>query len=63
MLEAAAPPVRQVLMVQKEVAERICAAPGGHPLLSISVQFYAEPEILFTVPATRSTRRRRSSRR
>jgi 16S rRNA (adenine1518-N6/adenine1519-N6)-dimethyltransferase len=51
LLEAAVPPTRQVLMVQKEVAERICAAPGGHSLLSVSVQFYAEPEILFTVPA------------
>lgn len=51
-LEAETPPVRQVLMVQKEVAERICAVPGEHSLLSLSVQFYAEPEILFTVPAT-----------
>jgi 16S rRNA (adenine1518-N6/adenine1519-N6)-dimethyltransferase len=50
LLEATPPPVRQVLMIQKEVAERICATPGEHSLLSVSVQFYAEPEILFTVP-------------
>lgn len=34
-----------VLMVQKEVAERICARPGDMSLLSISVQFYGKPEI------------------
>lgn len=51
-LEAETPPLRQVLMVQREVAERICARPGEHSLLSLSVQFYAEPDILFTVPAT-----------
>lgn len=39
-----------VLMLQKEVAERIVARPGKMSLLAISIQLYAEPEILFTVP-------------
>jgi len=35
-----------VLMVQKEVAQRICASPPKMNLLAVSVQFYAEPEII-----------------
>ncbi len=35
-----------VLMLQKEVAERICAEAGKMSLLSVSVQFYAKPEIV-----------------
>ncbi|MEI6040076.1 MAG: 16S rRNA (adenine(1518)-N(6)/adenine(1519)-N(6))-dimethyltransferase RsmA [Candidatus Berkelbacteria bacterium] len=40
-----------VLMVQKEVAERICAKPGdsSRGLLTLIVEFYAEAEILFEV--------------
>jgi 16S rRNA (adenine1518-N6/adenine1519-N6)-dimethyltransferase len=38
-----------VLMLQKEVAERIAAKPGKMSLLAVSVQFYAEAEILFNV--------------
>lgn len=40
-----------VLMVQKEVAERICAKPGdrNRGLLTLIVEFYAEAEILFQV--------------
>lgn len=40
-----------VFMVQKEVAARIAARPGGkeYGSLSVAVQFYAEPEILFSV--------------
>lgn len=41
-----------VLLVQKEVAERICAAPGEMSVLSISVQAYGEPEIVGIVPAS-----------
>jgi 16S rRNA (adenine1518-N6/adenine1519-N6)-dimethyltransferase len=36
-------------MVQREVAERICAPAGQMSLLSVSVQYYATPEILFYV--------------
>ncbi|HLC70051.1 MAG TPA: 16S rRNA (adenine(1518)-N(6)/adenine(1519)-N(6))-dimethyltransferase RsmA [Patescibacteria group bacterium] len=46
------PPETLVLMVQKEVGERICAKPGDLSLLSISVQYYAEPEIVAKVPRT-----------
>ena len=49
-LEASEPPSRLVVMVQKEVAESIAAAPGRLSLLGLSVQFYASPRLLFTVP-------------
>jgi 16S rRNA (adenine1518-N6/adenine1519-N6)-dimethyltransferase len=38
-------------MVQKEVAERICATPGEMSLLAVSVQFYAQPRLVQVVPA------------
>jgi 16S rRNA (adenine1518-N6/adenine1519-N6)-dimethyltransferase len=43
---------RIVLMVQKEVADRIAARPGGkeYGLLSATAQLYARAEKLFTVP-------------
>jgi len=49
-LEAEFPPEEMILMVQKEVAERIAAKPGQMSILTVSVRYYAEPEILFTVP-------------
>jgi 16S rRNA (adenine1518-N6/adenine1519-N6)-dimethyltransferase len=51
LLEASPPPALTVVMVQEEVAERICAEPGDMSILSVSVQFYAEPSIAFRVPA------------
>ncbi|MCC6456805.1 MAG: ribosomal RNA small subunit methyltransferase A [Caldilineaceae bacterium] len=51
LLEATRPPALAVLMVQKEVAERICATPGDLSLLAVSVQFYAVPRIVLRVPA------------
>ncbi len=41
------------VMVQKEVAQRIAAAPGSgdYSAFSIFCQYYAEPELLFDVPA------------
>lgn len=41
-----------VFMVQKEVAERMAAKPGGkdYGALSVAVQYYSSPEKLFTVP-------------
>jgi len=45
-------PEVMVLMVQKEVAERICAKPGDMSLLSVAVQYYAQPEIVMNVPKT-----------
>ena len=40
-------------MVQKEVAQRICAEPGtaAYSAFSIYVQYHAKTEILFDVPA------------
>jgi 16S rRNA (adenine1518-N6/adenine1519-N6)-dimethyltransferase len=49
-LETKYPPSEMILMVQKEVGERICAPRGKGSILSISVKFYAEPKILFSVP-------------
>lgn len=40
-----------VLLVQKEVAERICAAPGKMGILSVSAQFYFECSLDIVVPA------------
>ena len=48
-LKSEYPPREMILMVQKEVAERITAVPGKMSLLSVSVQYYARPEILFYV--------------
>ncbi len=49
-LEGENKPSELVLMLQKEVAERICAKPGDMSLLALSIQLYADPEILFKVP-------------
>ena len=49
-LETKYPPSEMILMVQKEVAERICAKAGEMSILAVSVQYYAKPEYLFTVP-------------
>jgi 16S rRNA (adenine1518-N6/adenine1519-N6)-dimethyltransferase len=38
-----------VLTVQREVAERIVAAPGQMSLLAVSVQFYGRPRRLFRI--------------
>jgi 16S rRNA (adenine1518-N6/adenine1519-N6)-dimethyltransferase len=51
LLEAAAPPTQIVVLVQWEVAQRIVAEPGNLSLLAVSVQFYAEPELVARVPA------------
>lgn len=45
-------PELMILMVQKEVAERICAKPGQMSVLSVAVQFYAHPEVISIVPKT-----------
>lgn len=39
------------IMVQKEVAERICAKSGKErSILTLSVEYFGEPEYLFTIP-------------
>ena len=52
MLEQKLPVTRIVTMVQKEVAERMTAPPGGrdYGALSVAVQYYTEPEIVLDVP-------------
>lgn len=42
-------PQEMILMVQKEVAQRIVAGSGNHSVLSLSVQYYAKSELLFYV--------------
>jgi 16S rRNA (adenine1518-N6/adenine1519-N6)-dimethyltransferase len=44
-------PTRFVMMVQREVAERIASPPGGMSYLSVFVQYHADTEVAFTVPA------------
>ncbi|WP_114572231.1 16S rRNA (adenine(1518)-N(6)/adenine(1519)-N(6))-dimethyltransferase RsmA [Exiguobacterium flavidum] len=52
ILEAKAPFRTLVMMIQKEVAERIGAKPGtkAYGSLSIAIQYFAEAEVCFTVP-------------
>ena len=54
LLEARLPLENIVVMVQKEVAERMGAAPGGKEFgsLSVAVQYYCEPEVVAIVPHT-----------
>jgi 16S rRNA (adenine1518-N6/adenine1519-N6)-dimethyltransferase len=51
-LEGAPPPELTVVLVQWEVAERICARQGDLSVLAHSVQIYATPEIVARVPAS-----------
>lgn len=41
LLESPTPPSRAVLLVQKEVAQRLAATPGDMSILAVSAQFYA----------------------
>lgn len=51
-LEEKNKPEELVLLVQKEVAERICAKPNKMSILAISVQFYGDATIVGVVPKT-----------
>ncbi len=42
-------PEWMLVMIQHEVAQRVTAAPGRLSLMGVSVQFYAEAELLFSV--------------
>lgn len=53
LLEQHLPLTKLVMMVQKEVGERLVAKPGGkdYGALSVSLQYYMQPQIAFYVPA------------
>lgn len=51
LCESSNPFSKAALLVQKEVAERVCAKPGDMSLLAVSVQFYCETSLGKTVPA------------
>lgn len=52
LLEQRLPVDSLVTMIQKEVAERMVASPGGkeYGALSVAVQYFTKPEIMFAVP-------------
>ncbi len=54
LLESEPTPRRIVLTIQKEVAERVCAAPGREALslLALSAQVYGRPSIADIIPAS-----------
>lgn len=52
LLEAERPPTLLVVMVQREVAQRLMAAPGEMSMLSVGVQTYAQPTLIARVPRT-----------
>jgi 16S rRNA (adenine1518-N6/adenine1519-N6)-dimethyltransferase len=49
MLESEARPTRMVVMVQREVAERIVARPPNMSILSVAVQLFGQPRIMFRI--------------
>lgn len=51
LLDSSVRPKRIVLTVQREVAARICAAPGEMSLLALSVQVFGQPQIMAHIPA------------
>lgn len=51
LLTAQNKPKRIVLLVQKEVAERLAAKPGDMSILAVSAQVYADIHLDVTVPA------------
>lgn len=51
LLESVNPPQVAVLLVQKEVAERLAAQPGDMSVLSVAAQVYAEVQVGDVVPA------------
>ncbi len=52
LLEAEQPPVRIVVMAQREVARRIVGRPGHESLISMTVRCYGTAETVLDLPAT-----------
>lgn len=51
LCESSNPPQQMALLVQKEVAQRVAAAPGAMSILSVSVQYYCQVSVGMVVPA------------
>lgn len=51
-LQSDNPPTSLTLLVQLEVAQKICAQAGDHTILSLQVQLYGVPQLIAKVPAT-----------
>ncbi len=49
--ETANPPAVAVILVQKEVAERVAATPGSMSILSVTAQYYWQVSLGLVVPA------------
>ncbi|HXG36738.1 MAG TPA: 16S rRNA (adenine(1518)-N(6)/adenine(1519)-N(6))-dimethyltransferase RsmA [Dehalococcoidia bacterium] len=49
-LRADPPPTRMIVTLQKEVAQSIVAAPGQMTYLSVEMQYFSEPRLLFEIP-------------
>ncbi|MFH1656280.1 MAG: 16S rRNA (adenine(1518)-N(6)/adenine(1519)-N(6))-dimethyltransferase RsmA [Candidatus Nealsonbacteria bacterium] len=50
-LELQIPPKELIFIIQKEVAQRICAKPPKSNILAISIQFFSKPEIISRIPS------------
>lgn len=49
--ESSNPPISATLLIQKEVAERLCADPGQMSILAVTAQMYFDCELSNVVPA------------
>ncbi len=54
LLESGLPFKKIVVMIQKEVAQRLCAAPGtkDYGAISVATQYYSKPQIIMNVPSS-----------
>lgn len=55
LTEAANPPSRMTLLVQKEVAERLAAEPGQLSVIAVAVQLFGKVELGVVIPASAFT--------
>ncbi len=49
LIESHNPPSVMSVLIQKEVAQRICAKPGAMSILALSVQYWGQPEMVAQV--------------
>ncbi|MBQ2889208.1 MAG: 16S rRNA (adenine(1518)-N(6)/adenine(1519)-N(6))-dimethyltransferase RsmA [Clostridia bacterium] len=54
LLESGLPFKKIVVMIQKEVAQRLCAAPAtkDYGAISVATQYYSKPQIIMNVPSS-----------